>query len=141
MSVRCAVLAVLVAGCGAVPSGDDAGSTGGGTAGGQGSSGGGAQGGGSGGGTAGGDAGGDAGGSAGGLGGGAGGGGGGGDDAGTTAVTFSYRPSWSGVTAVEVVGGFGQASDWTTPLASLTDVGGGTYSATVQLAAGAYPYL
>ncbi len=27
-------------------------------------------------------------------------------------VTFAYKPQWSGVTKVEVVGGFGASTDW-----------------------------
>lgn len=37
----------------------------------------------------------------------------GGDAAGPAqTVTFAYQPQWSGVTRVEVVGGFGQPTDW-----------------------------
>jgi hypothetical protein len=56
-------------------------------------------------------------------------------------VTFRYQPAWSGVTAVEVLGSFGQATDWTQPLASLTADGQGAYTAEVQLPVGRYDYL
>ena len=55
-------------------------------------------------------------------------------------ATFCYRPQWPGVTGVDVLGGFGQAGDWTTPLVSLTDQHDGTWSATVALANATYPY-
>jgi hypothetical protein len=63
------------------------------------------------------------------------------DSTDTNAVTFSYTPSWDGVTAVDVIGGFGQAGDWTTPIASLTNTGSGAWTATVPLPAGQYVYL
>jgi hypothetical protein len=57
-------------------------------------------------------------------------------------VSFCFRAGWSGVTAVEVYGGFhNDASDWKMPFASLTDDGTGTFTATVALADGSYPYL
>jgi hypothetical protein len=56
-------------------------------------------------------------------------------------VTFSYTPQWQGVTAVTVLGGFGQSSDWTQPLVALTNSGSGTFTATTQLPAGQYPYV
>jgi hypothetical protein len=82
------------------------------------------------------------------------GGGGGGDDGGTpeaastqdggapVSVTFSYAPGWSGVTKVEVVGGFGLSSDWskTESLVILT-ASGATYSGTAMLPPGTYPYV
>jgi hypothetical protein len=57
-------------------------------------------------------------------------------------VTFAYQPQWSGVTKVEVVGGFGQASDWskTESLATLT-ASGSTYSGTASLSPGTYLYV
>jgi hypothetical protein len=64
-----------------------------------------------------------------------GGGGGGGN------VQFAYKPQWKGVTKIEVVGAFGQATDWMMPFATLTDDGSGTWSATADLADGKYPYL
>jgi hypothetical protein len=83
--------------------------------------------------------------------------GGGGEDGGTpessitpmdaragtpVSVTFSYAPGWSGVTKVEVVGGFGLASDWskTDSLVTLS-ASGPTYSGTAMLPPGTYPYL
>src|ERR1700733_6146142 len=56
-------------------------------------------------------------------------------------ATFCYRPQWPGVTSVDVLGGFGNADDWTAPLASLTDQGDGTWSVTVPLTGGPYPYI
>lgn len=58
-------------------------------------------------------------------------------------VTFSYRPQWSGVTKVDVVGGFGLAGDWksASPLVTLADDGTGTWKATVDLAEGNYLYM
>ncbi len=46
----------------------------------------------------------------------------------THAVTFSYRPSWKGVKSVEVLGAFGQATDWTQAFVTLTDDGTGTFT-------------
>ncbi|MBX7098125.1 MAG: hypothetical protein K1X89_10460, partial [Myxococcaceae bacterium] len=119
------------------------GSAGGGSAGG-GSAGGGSAGGGSaGGGSAGGGS--AGGGSAGGgsAGGGASGGGSaGGGSGGGSQVTFSYKPSWLGVTGVVVVGGFGQPNDWKpgNPFLTLSN-NGGTYTGTATLPDGTYPYL
>lgn len=57
-------------------------------------------------------------------------------------VTFSYTPSWTGVQSVEVIGGFGQAGDWTTPLVTLDASGSGSgFTASAHLPAGQYPYL
>jgi hypothetical protein len=57
-------------------------------------------------------------------------------------VTFSYTPQWSGVTKVEVVGGFGLASDWskTESLVTLA-ASGSTYSGTASLPQGTYLYV
>ena len=57
-------------------------------------------------------------------------------------VTFAYAPQWSGVTKVEVVGGFGMASDWskTESLVTLT-ASGATYSGTASLPPGVYLYV
>jgi hypothetical protein len=60
-------------------------------------------------------------------------------DASTTA-TFSYTPSWPGVQAVAVIGAFGQATDWTTPLVTLT-ASGGTFTGAAQLTPGDHAYL
>jgi hypothetical protein len=67
----------------------------------------------------------------------------GGADATPSTVTFRYTPSWSGVTAVTVIGGFGQASDFsaTQPFATLKDDGTGTFTGSATLASGAYLYL
>ena len=65
-------------------------------------------------------------------------------EADTTPVTvsFAYAPQWSGVTKVEVVGGFGLASDWskTESLVTLT-ASGSTYSGTASLPPGTYLYV
>jgi len=58
-----------------------------------------------------------------------------------TEVTFKYAPGWSGVQSVAVVGGFGQSTDWSTPIASLTDDGSGMFTGTAVLPAGTYAYL
>jgi hypothetical protein len=57
-------------------------------------------------------------------------------------VSFAYTPQWSGVTKVEVVGGFGLPSDWskTESLLTLT-ASGSTYSGTVSLVPGVYLYV
>ena len=61
-------------------------------------------------------------------------------DAGPSAVTFTYTPSWSGVTAVEVLGGTStDMTTWTT-LATLTQ-SGAAWTGTATLAAGTYNYL
>jgi hypothetical protein len=71
-----------------------------------------------------------------------GGGAGGGDvDAGVPNVTFRFAPSWSGVTSVDVLGGFGTPTDWTAPFVSLSADDAGTWVGTAQLADGTYPYL
>jgi hypothetical protein len=58
-------------------------------------------------------------------------------------VTFTYAPAWAGVTAVDVVGGFGLSTDWDPkqPLVKLAADATGTWTGTVQLPAGQYPYL
>jgi hypothetical protein len=62
---------------------------------------------------------------------------------GMQSVTFAYHPQWPGATSVEVVGGFGQASDWSTTSSflTLTNDGTGTYSGSAMLAAGQYLYV
>jgi len=62
-------------------------------------------------------------------------------DAAPQAVTFSYTPGWSGVVSVDVIGQFGQSTDWTAPLVTLHDEGSGTWTGTAELTAGSYPYL
>ena len=61
-------------------------------------------------------------------------------DANPNAVTFRYTPDWSGVVSVDVIGAFGQATDWTAPLVSLTE-NGGTFTGTAVLPPGTYDYL
>jgi hypothetical protein len=56
-------------------------------------------------------------------------------------VDFCYRAEWAGVTSVEVYGGFGQATDWTTPFLTLTNDGTGTFTGSASIADGSYPYL
>ncbi|MEO7730754.1 MAG: carboxypeptidase regulatory-like domain-containing protein [Kofleriaceae bacterium] len=55
-------------------------------------------------------------------------------------TTFSYTPSWAGVTSVEVIGAFHQSTDWTTPLVTLTR-SAGTFTGSAQLPPGQYTYL
>jgi hypothetical protein len=64
------------------------------------------------------------------------------DAAAPVAVTFSYTPQWPGVKEVEVVGGFGQGTDWskTASLLTLTQ-SAGTYSGSVTLPPGVYLYV
>jgi hypothetical protein len=56
-------------------------------------------------------------------------------------VAFTYIPDWNGVVSVDVIGGFGQTTDWTAPLVSLTDNGDGTFGGTAMVPPGTYPYL
>ncbi len=56
-------------------------------------------------------------------------------------VSFYYQPLWAGVTAVEVIGGFGQTGDWTQPLVQLAKQLDGSFSGDAQLPAGQYAYL
>jgi hypothetical protein len=56
-------------------------------------------------------------------------------------VAFTYAPDWKGVVSVDVIGGFGQSTDWTAPLVSLTDNGDGTFGGTAMVPPGTYPYL
>jgi len=56
-------------------------------------------------------------------------------------ASFCYRPQWSGVTSVEVYGGFKQENDWAAPFLILKDDGSGTFTGTAQLADGTYPYI
>ena len=55
-------------------------------------------------------------------------------------VTFSYTPSWDGVVSVEVLGAFGQSSDWTAPLVTLTKQGA-TFTGAAMLPDGQYAYV
>ena len=50
------------------------------------------------------------------------------------------RPQWSGVTSVDVYGGFGLATDWAMPFLTLTNDGSGTFTGTKALANGTYNY-
>lgn len=63
------------------------------------------------------------------------------NDGGPSTVSFAYTPSWTGVTAVSVLGGFGQTGDWTSPFLTLTNDGSGTFRGTASLAPGAYLYV
>lgn len=64
------------------------------------------------------------------------------DSAAPRPLTFSYRPSWKGVKTVEVLGAFGQATDWKKPFITLADDGSGTFTGTAPaLANGHYAYL
>ncbi|HEY8088501.1 MAG TPA: glycogen-binding domain-containing protein [Polyangiaceae bacterium] len=57
-------------------------------------------------------------------------------------VTFSYEPQWGGVKKVEVVGGFGMATDWSKSQSLITlTASGGVYSGTATLPPGIYLYL
>jgi hypothetical protein len=65
------------------------------------------------------------------------------DASATNTVTFQYTPGWSGVTAVQVIGGFGLPTDWK-PLEPLVDMvadGHGGFSGTAELPNGTYSYL
>jgi hypothetical protein len=68
---------------------------------------------------------------------------GGGDGGAPVSVTFSYTPQWSGVSKVDVVGGFGQASDWskTQSFLTLTKGAAGAWSGTAMLPPGTYLYV
>src|SRR5450755_4121323 len=64
-------------------------------------------------------------------------------DSGGGGTSFAYHPGWSGVTEVDVIGGFGQSNDWDPnhPYLVLTDDGTGNYTGNAALPAGTYPYL
>jgi hypothetical protein len=64
-------------------------------------------------------------------------------DAGASAtVIFEYTPQWAGVTRVDVVGGFGTSTDWSTTEALVTlKKSGSVYSGTAALSPGNYAYL
>jgi hypothetical protein len=61
----------------------------------------------------------------------------------TDPVAFTYKPGWSGVQSVDVIGAFGQGSgvDWVTPIATLTEGSDGSFSGSAMVPAGTYPYL
>jgi hypothetical protein len=65
------------------------------------------------------------------------------DGGGMHTVTFSYTPEWTGATAVTVIGGFGQSTDWMpgTPFLTLTSDGKGGFTGTAELATGTYLYV
>jgi hypothetical protein len=75
--------------------------------------------------------------------GGQGGTGGGGGEGGKSGASFAYKPGWSGVTAVSVVGAFGTATDWDPggPFLKLKDDGTGTWKGTADLPEGQYLYI
>jgi hypothetical protein len=52
-------------------------------------------------------------------------------------------PAWAGVTAVTVMGAFGQANDWskTMPFLTITKGPDGTFTGSASLPAGTYAYL
>ncbi len=56
-------------------------------------------------------------------------------------ATFTYAPQWSGVVSVDVLGGFGSAGDFTTPLVSLTAGSDGVFTGSAMLLPGTYPYI
>jgi hypothetical protein len=56
-------------------------------------------------------------------------------------ATFTYQPDWTGVTAVDVIGGFGQGTDWTKPFVSLVKQGDGSFTGSAELPPGQYQYL
>src|SRR5271170_4875204 len=56
-------------------------------------------------------------------------------------VAFSYTPEWTGATAVTVLGGFGQSTDWTMPFLTLSSNGSGGFTGTAELASGTYLYV
>ena len=61
-------------------------------------------------------------------------------DAAASTVTFRYTPGWDGVQSVEVIGGFGQSTDWTAPLVTLAP-SGATFTGTATLPPGSYLYV
>jgi len=62
---------------------------------------------------------------------------------GASTTTFQYRPAWDGVTSVDVIGGFGTATDWDpkNPAVKLAKDASGTWTGTLELPPGKYPYL
>ena len=57
-------------------------------------------------------------------------------------VTFAYTPQWPGVKTVEVVGGFGQSTDWSKTAALLTlTASGSAFTGSVMLPPGQYLYV
>jgi hypothetical protein len=61
---------------------------------------------------------------------------------GPVAVSFAYTPQWPGVKKVEVVGGFGQSTDWSKTASFLAlSASGGTWSGSAMLPPGTYLYV
>jgi hypothetical protein len=54
---------------------------------------------------------------------------------------FCFRPSWPGVTTVEVFGAFGTSTDWKSAFATLQATSTGLFVGHAQIANGTYPYL
>lgn len=64
------------------------------------------------------------------------------DGGASVAVSFAYTPQWDGVSKVEVVGGFGQSTDWSRTASLLTLAkSGAAYAGTAMLPPGAYLYV
>jgi hypothetical protein len=64
------------------------------------------------------------------------------DSGAPVSVTFAYAPQWPGVTKVEVVGGFGQSTDWSKTASFLTLSGSASmYTGTAMLPPGQYLYV
>jgi hypothetical protein len=65
------------------------------------------------------------------------------DAGGPYAVAFSYRPGWTGVTSVVVIGGFDAGVDWkaATPFATLNGDDAGNWTGSAMLPEGQYLYL
>jgi len=62
-------------------------------------------------------------------------------DAAASMTSFSYKPGWTGVVSVSVIGApVGATGPWAT-LATLADNGSGIYAGTAMLAPGDYDYL
>ncbi|HEY1549872.1 MAG TPA: carboxypeptidase-like regulatory domain-containing protein [Kofleriaceae bacterium] len=61
----------------------------------------------------------------------------------TDPVAFMYKPAWTGVQSVDVIGGFGMGSgvDWVTPIATLTEGSDGSFTGSAMVPAGTYPFL
>jgi hypothetical protein len=58
----------------------------------------------------------------------------------STMFTFHYKPSWNGVQSVDVLGAFGQATDWTQPFVSLV-FDGTQYTASTEIPPGPHAYI
>jgi hypothetical protein len=58
-----------------------------------------------------------------------------------SATTFTYHPSWSGVTSASVWGQFGTSTDWTAAFLVLTPDGQGGFTGSATLPPGSYPYI